>query len=79
MHIGITGWICDERRGHHLHEFIHLIPENRLMLETDAPYLLPTNHPAEARFAQKRTGYTLSMYWPLWPNVWVEVKKLSLN
>jgi len=41
MHIGITGWICDERRGHHLHEFIHLIPENRLMLETDAPYLLP--------------------------------------
>lgn len=41
MYIGVTGWICDERRGHHLHEFIHLIPENRLMLETDAPYLLP--------------------------------------
>lgn len=41
MHIGITGWICDERRGHHLHECIGLIPENRLMLETDAPYLLP--------------------------------------
>lgn len=41
MHIGITGWICDERRGHHLHEFIQLIPENRLMLETDSPYLLP--------------------------------------
>ena len=41
MHIGITGWICDERRGHHLHDFIQLIPENRLMLETDSPYLLP--------------------------------------
>ena len=41
MHIGITGWICDERRGHHLHEFINLVPENRLMLETDAPYLMP--------------------------------------
>lgn len=41
MHIGITGWICDERRGHHLHDFIRLIPDNRLMLETDAPYLLP--------------------------------------
>jgi TatD DNase family protein len=40
-HIGITGWICDERRGHHLHEFVHQIPSNRLMLETDAPYLLP--------------------------------------
>jgi len=41
MHIGITGWICDERRGHHLHEFVSLVPENRLMLETDAPYLMP--------------------------------------
>ncbi len=40
-HIGITGWICDERRGHHLREFIHKIPSNRLMIETDAPYLLP--------------------------------------
>jgi TatD DNase family protein len=41
MYIGITGWICDERRGQHLHDCISLIPENRLMLETDAPYLLP--------------------------------------
>ncbi len=41
MHIGITGWICDERRGHHLHEIVKLIPANRLMLETDSPYLMP--------------------------------------
>lgn len=41
LHIGITGWICDERRGHHLREFVHKIPPDRLMLETDAPYLLP--------------------------------------
>ncbi len=40
-HVGITGWICDERRGHHLREFIHEIPADRLMIETDAPYLLP--------------------------------------
>ncbi|MBB3227911.1 TatD DNase family protein [Luteibacter sp. Sphag1AF] len=40
-HIGITGWICDERRGNHLREFVREIPANRLMLETDAPYLLP--------------------------------------
>lgn len=40
-HIGMTGWICDERRGHHLREFIHKIPADRLMIETDAPYLLP--------------------------------------
>lgn len=41
LHIGMTGWICDERRGHHLREFIHKIPADRLMIETDAPYLLP--------------------------------------
>jgi TatD DNase family protein len=41
LHIGITGWICDERRGHHLREFIHKVPADRLMIETDAPYLLP--------------------------------------
>ncbi|MGB9430343.1 MAG: TatD family hydrolase [Gammaproteobacteria bacterium] len=40
-HIGITGWICDGRRGAHLRELVKLIPADRLMLETDAPYLLP--------------------------------------
>lgn len=40
-HIGITGWICDERRGHHLKEFVAEIPTDRLMIETDAPYLKP--------------------------------------
>jgi TatD DNase family protein len=40
-HIGITGWLCDERRGRHLREFVKDIPAHRLMVETDAPYLLP--------------------------------------
>jgi TatD DNase family protein len=42
-HIGITGWICDERRGVHLKEFVPDIPSSRLMIETDAPYLKPRN------------------------------------
>ena len=41
LYIGITGWICDERRGAHLQEIVGLIPDDRLLLETDAPYLLP--------------------------------------
>ncbi len=41
LHIGITGWICDERRGTHLHALMRDIPKARLMLESDAPYLLP--------------------------------------
>ncbi|MDR2479793.1 MAG: TatD family hydrolase [Treponema sp.] len=46
-HIGITGWICDERRGTHLLPLLSLVPAGRLMLETDAPYLLPRNLPRE--------------------------------
>jgi len=45
LHIGITGWICDERRGTHLRELVREIPANRLMIETDAPYLLPRTLP----------------------------------
>ncbi|MCP4447693.1 MAG: hydrolase TatD [Myxococcales bacterium] len=41
LYIGITGWICDERRGLHLRELLREIPLGRLMLETDAPYLMP--------------------------------------
>jgi TatD DNase family protein len=41
MHIGITGWICDERRGTHLRELVRRIPKDRLMIETDAPFILP--------------------------------------
>jgi TatD DNase family protein len=39
--LGITGWLCDERRGMHLREIVKHIPADRLMIETDAPYLLP--------------------------------------
>ncbi|MGX9136069.1 TatD family hydrolase [Rummeliibacillus sp. JY-2-4R] len=41
FHIGVTGWICDERRGMDLQEAAKFIPLNRIMVETDAPYLTP--------------------------------------
>ncbi len=41
LYVGVTGWICDERRGRHLWDFIGDVPADRLMIETDAPYLLP--------------------------------------
>ncbi len=41
LYIGITGWICDERRGQGLKKIVRNIPINRLMVETDAPYLIP--------------------------------------
>ena len=41
LYIGVTGWVNDERRGQSLREAVPHIPADRLMLETDAPYLLP--------------------------------------
>lgn len=41
LSVGITGWVCDERRGLELREMLPLIPVEKLLLETDAPYLLP--------------------------------------
>ncbi|MCE8035627.1 MAG: TatD family hydrolase [Halomonas sp.] len=49
LHIGLTGWICDERRGHHLRELVGAIPLERLMVETDCPYLLPRDLPARLK------------------------------
>jgi TatD DNase family protein len=46
LYIGITGWICDERRGRHLGALAKEIPQDRLLLETDSPYLTPRDlHP----------------------------------
>jgi TatD DNase family protein len=43
FYIGITGWICDERRGDALRAAVGGLPLDRALLETDAPYLLPRN------------------------------------
>lgn len=43
LYIGVTGWVCDERRGQALQEAVPGIAADRLLLETDAPYLMPRN------------------------------------
>ncbi len=45
FYLGITAWICDERRGLHLQEFVGDIPLERLMIESDSPYLTPRVKP----------------------------------
>jgi len=52
LHIGVTGWVSDERRGQLLRESVPHIPADRLMVETDSPYLLPRDllpHPKSRR------------------------------
>lgn len=47
--IGITGWICDDRRAKELRDAVHIIPLDRILVETDAPYLTPKNVPGLSR------------------------------
>ena len=42
-YIGITGWVCDDNRGQELQEAVKHLPLDKLLLETDAPYLFPKN------------------------------------
>ena len=52
LYIGITGWICDERRNQDLLKAVPVLPLDRILLETDSPYLLP-RHP-EVRPRKRR-------------------------
>jgi len=56
-HIGLTGWICDERRGAHLADFIAKIPDDRLMIETDAPYILPRDMRPKPKSGRNEPAY----------------------
>jgi TatD DNase family protein len=55
--IGITGWICDERRGSHLLPLMSEIPADRLLLETDGPYLLPRDLPSKPESRRNEPGF----------------------
>lgn len=63
IYLGITGWVCDERRGLALRDVLPHIPADRLFVETDAPYLLPrdlTPKPASRRNEPVHLGHILA-------------------
>ena len=68
VHIGLTGWICDDRRGKHLRDFINIIPDDKLFIETDSPYLSPY-------ISSKRPEITSAMKHFNKPEYLVEVAK----
>lgn len=49
FYIGITGWLCDPRRGTELRDAVKALPLSRLLLETDAPYLTPKTLPSSVK------------------------------
>jgi TatD DNase family protein len=57
LYIGITGWICDERRGRHLVELVRDIPRERLLLETDSPYLTPRDLKPQPRARRNEPAF----------------------
>lgn len=57
MYIGITGWLCDERRGQSLQDIVSIIPLNRLLIETDAPYLTPRTIKPKPKSSRNEPSY----------------------
>jgi TatD DNase family protein len=57
MYIGITGWLCDERRGQELRDIVRLIPLDRLLIETDAPYLTPRTIKPRPKSSRNEPSY----------------------
>ena len=80
-HIGITGILTIQQRGSYLREIAPLIPDDRILIETDAPYLTPKpeknkyrrNEPAFVRsvlttLAQVRHTDAQSLSRQIWQN-----------
>jgi TatD DNase family protein len=57
LYIGITGWACDERRGLELRNSVPRIPLDKLLIETDAPYLLPRDMNPRPQSRRNEPGY----------------------
>jgi TatD DNase family protein len=57
LYIGITGWACDERRGVELRGVVPRIPADRLLIETDAPYLLPRDMNPQPKSRRNEPAY----------------------
>ncbi|RDV26656.1 TatD family deoxyribonuclease [Alteromonas aestuariivivens] len=72
LHIGITGWICDPKRGEQLRQALPFLPIEKLILETDAPYLYPKNR-------KPRTSNNQPAYLPFIAQTVAEIKNLSVE
>ena len=60
-YIGITGWVCDERRGQHLLPLLRKIPADRLLIETDAPYLIPRHIQKKTKSRRNQPAYLVEI------------------
>lgn len=61
LYIGITGWLCDERRNQQLIAALQYLPLDRICLETDSPYLLPRNLTHKPKSRRNEPAYLLAI------------------
>jgi len=61
LYIGVTGWICDERRGKHLHDIVSIVPDDKLLIETDAPYLMPRTLRPKPKTRRNEPAYLMEV------------------
>lgn len=57
LYIGITGWLCDAKRGQSLMDAVRYLPLDRLILETDAPFLLPKTITPKPKSSRNEPAY----------------------
>ena len=60
-YIGVTGWICDPRRGGELRTLAPRIPSDRLLIETDAPYLMPATMRSKPRSRRNEPAFLVEI------------------
>ena len=60
-YIGVTGWICDPRRGGELRTLAPRIPSDRLLIETDAPYLMPATMRSKPRARRNEPAFLVEV------------------
>jgi TatD DNase family protein len=71
-YIGITGWVCDDKRGLDLQNAVKALPLERLVLETDAPYLFP-------KTVRPRPKNNAPKYLPAIAQKVAQLKKIDIN
>lgn len=76
-YIGITGWVCDERRGKTLANIINIIPEDKLMVETDTPFLTPRDMKNKPRNNRNESKYLPHIFEAISLNMGKDPKELS--
>lgn len=79
LYIGITGWICDPKRGQELYDIAKYIPLDRVMIETDAPYLLPKTMRPKPKSSRNEPSYLIHVLTTLSQAMSVDIEQLAVK